>query len=89
MSFVAGRHLTGLALLTILALGFGPDRAVSGRWHQTSRANASRECAPDDKLREAIQNGRRKQLIASSLALLATTPRHNLAVSPRSWREFA
>jgi hypothetical protein len=38
------------------------------------RANGSRECAPDDRLREAIQNLFVTQLwIASSQALLAMT----------------
>src|SRR2546422_8088102 len=37
------------------------------------RANGSRECAPDDKLREAIHKAARKVWIASSLALLAMT----------------
>jgi Protein of unknown function (DUF418) len=36
------------------------------------RANGSRECAPDDRLREAIQR-KKKDWIASSLALLAMT----------------
>jgi hypothetical protein len=35
------------------------------------RANGSRECAPDDKLREAIQKA--KNWIASSQELLAMT----------------
>jgi hypothetical protein len=38
------------------------------------RANGSRECAPDDRLREAIQNFTAGAVwIASSLALLAMT----------------
>src|SRR5260221_8679086 len=42
------------------------------------RANGSRECAPDDRLREAIHLAAKKGWIASSLALLAmTTPTSN------------
>jgi hypothetical protein len=37
------------------------------------RANGARECAPDDRLREAIQKPK-QDWIASSLALLAMTP---------------
>ena len=37
------------------------------------RANGSRECAPDDRLREAIHFAAKKAWIASSLALLAMT----------------
>jgi len=37
------------------------------------RANGSRECAPDDRLREAIQLWARQVWIASSLSLLAMT----------------
>ncbi len=37
------------------------------------RANGSRECAPDDRLREAIHRGTNKEWIASSLPLLAMT----------------
>jgi hypothetical protein len=37
------------------------------------RANGSRECAPDDRLREAIQNATSKNWIASSQELLAMT----------------
>jgi hypothetical protein len=38
------------------------------------RANGSRECAPDDRLREAIHSHRGKKVwIASSQALLAMT----------------
>jgi hypothetical protein len=39
------------------------------------RANGSRECAPDDRLREAIQlwARRKESWIASSLSLLAKT----------------
>jgi hypothetical protein len=39
------------------------------------RANGSRKCAPDDRLREAIQQPRSKSWIASSQALLAMTLR--------------
>jgi hypothetical protein len=39
------------------------------------RANGSRECAPDDRLREAIQKARKKSWIASSQELLAMTGR--------------
>src|SRR5258707_2405770 len=37
------------------------------------RANGSRECAPDDRLREAIHRSAKKEWIASSLTLLAMT----------------
>src|SRR6266446_8782749 len=37
------------------------------------RANGSRECAPDDRLREAIHLAARRAWIASSLSLLAMT----------------
>ena len=37
------------------------------------RANGSRECAPDDRLREAIHSAANEEWIASSLALLAMT----------------
>jgi len=37
------------------------------------RANGSRECAPDDRLREAIQFFSKEDWIASSQALLAMT----------------
>jgi hypothetical protein len=37
------------------------------------RANGSRECAPDDRLREAIQKATNKNWIASSQELLAMT----------------
>jgi hypothetical protein len=37
------------------------------------RANGSRECAPDGRLREAIHKATKKEWIASSLSLLAMT----------------
>jgi hypothetical protein len=37
------------------------------------RANGSRDCAPDDRLREAIHRAAKKDWIASSLALIAMT----------------
>src|SRR5258707_3382808 len=37
------------------------------------RANGSRECAPDDRLREAIHRAAKQVWIASSLLLLAMT----------------
>jgi hypothetical protein len=37
------------------------------------RANGSRECAPDDRLREAIQEPKKKNWIASSQEFLAMT----------------
>jgi hypothetical protein len=37
------------------------------------RANGSRERAPDDRLREAIQSGAKQDWIASSQVLLAMT----------------
>ena len=42
------------------------------------RANGSRECAPDDRLREAIHFCRLRFWISSSLALLAMTNRKQL-----------
>jgi hypothetical protein len=47
------------------------------------RANGSRECAPDDRLREAIQLWHRKleSWIASSQVLLAMTTRCESAIS--------
>jgi hypothetical protein len=36
------------------------------------RANGSRECAPDDRLRDAIQKARKEAWIASALALRAS-----------------
>jgi hypothetical protein len=65
-----------------------------GRWmarpklSTSLRANGSRECAPDDRLREAIQNATKEDWIASSQALLAMTG-WNAArkqESPRHWR---
>ena len=47
------------------------------------RANGSRECAPDDRLREAIHGSAKQVWIASSLALLAMTSRYASAISPR------
>jgi hypothetical protein len=46
--------------------------------HPSLRANGSRECAPDDRLREAIQLWRSEteSWIASSQGLLAMTARH-------------
>src|SRR5260221_12490197 len=41
------------------------------------RANGSRECAPDDRLREAIHRAAKEEWIASSQALLAMTTRKN------------
>jgi hypothetical protein len=70
--------------LTLLAMT-GPDtsarsfetviasqRVARMRARPSLRANGSRECAPDDRLREAIQS-RKKGWIASSLTLLAMT----------------
>jgi hypothetical protein len=37
------------------------------------RATGSRECAPDDRLREAIHSVTKKEWIASSLTLRAMT----------------
>jgi hypothetical protein len=58
--------------LTLLAMtGRIPAQGVL---RPSLRANGSRECAPDDRLREAIQS-RKKGWIASSLTLLAMTGR--------------
>src|SRR5438876_7047566 len=43
------------------------------RYRPSLRANGSRECAPDDKLREAIHDATTEEWIASSLLLLAMT----------------
>jgi hypothetical protein len=43
------------------------------------RANGSSECAPDDRLREAIHSAAKEEWIASSLTLLAMT-----AMGPKS-----
>jgi hypothetical protein len=52
------------------------------------RANGSRECAPDDRLREAIHGAtRKKEWIASSQVLLAMTAGQAFAISPRVSRE--
>jgi hypothetical protein len=56
------------------------------------RANGSRECAPDDRLREAIHAAAEKGWIASSLSLLAMTGRevyNGAALSPRALDSFA
>src|ERR1019366_10056348 len=48
------------------------------------RANGSRECAPDDRLRDAIQSGA-AAWIASSLSLLAMTTSTDVALDqPRA-----
>src|SRR5258708_2860674 len=54
------------------------------------RANGSRECAPDDRLREAIQLWRRatESWIASSQVLLAMTARYGLPISRRNASEL-
>jgi len=50
-------------------------------------------CAGDRSInpshpRRAIQKGRTKEWIASSLTLLTMRSRHSFAISPRTWREF-
>ena len=52
------------------AVGARPQQA---RRRSSLRANGSRECAPDDRLREAIHLPARMNWIASSLSLLAMT----------------
>jgi len=44
-----------------------------GKINSSLRANGSRECAPDDKLREAIHGAAKEVWIASSQGLLAMT----------------
>src|SRR6266550_2063778 len=44
-------------------------------WGSSLRANGSRECAPDDRLREAIHLSAKKVWIASSRCSLAQTLR--------------
>jgi hypothetical protein len=50
------------------------------------RANGSRECAPDDRLREAIDSA--EGWIASSQVLLAMTLRQKSAISRRDASEL-
>jgi predicted amidohydrolase YtcJ len=45
----------------------------TGNISPSLRANGSRECAPDDRLREAIHAATKQEWIASSLTLLAMT----------------
>jgi hypothetical protein len=47
--------------------------AVTNNPSTSLRASGSRECAPDDRLREAIQKATSKDWIASSQELLAMT----------------
>src|SRR3954468_2294956 len=47
------------------------------------RANGSRECAPDDRLREAIQKAASEDWIASSQVLLAMTAASRLTIRQR------
>ena len=56
-----------------------PERKTASRGTPSLRANGSRERAPDDRLREAIQSDA-QHWIASSHALLAMTEDE---VSPR------
>jgi hypothetical protein len=82
MSFVAGRHLPVLPCVSDPIVPCQAD----GTKHRvpTRRANAR----PMTGFAQQSRTGR-KEWIASSLALLAMTSRHNLAISPRNWREFA
>jgi hypothetical protein len=61
-----------------------PIEAIARRLAVTSepslRANGSRECAPDDRLREAIHGATKQVSIASSAALLAMTSNKKPAV---------
>jgi hypothetical protein len=69
-------HLLFSLLLRFLAGPFAIIRAARQQANGASpslRANGSRECAPDDRLREAIQLYQRKSWIASSQVLLAMT----------------
>src|SRR4249919_3956026 len=58
------------------------------------RANGSRECAPDDWLREAIHRAICGGMDCFVASFLAMTPGHDLAFSPRvapevCWKLFA
>jgi hypothetical protein len=52
------------------------------------RANGSRECAPDDRLREAIYRAAKSVWIASSLPFLAMTLRDMSPHSRGTMNEF-
>jgi hypothetical protein len=65
--------------------GLNPSRAsvsstgwCGGDFSPSLRANGSRECAPDDRLREAIHLDARQVWIASSASLLAMTAMQKL-----------
>jgi hypothetical protein len=47
------------------------------------RANGSRECAPDDRLREAIQKPQKQPGLLRRLRLLAMTGLIELKTAPR------
>jgi hypothetical protein len=53
------------------------------------RANGSRECAPDDRLREAIHLAPKEEWIASSFALLAMTSVSKFAPGSRKFVDQA
>src|SRR5258708_22695638 len=67
----------------------GPDELSLSQTFPSLRANGSRECAPDDRLREAIQS-RNQDWIASSRSLSSGQPKARAAcASPlqqRRWR---
>jgi len=52
----------------------GPDELSLSQTLPSLRANGSRECAPDDRLREAIQS-RNQDWIASSRSLSSGRPK--------------
>jgi hypothetical protein len=53
------------------------------------RANGSRECAPDDKLREAIHASHAEERMDHFVAsLLATTEKHSFAISQHVCSSF-
>jgi hypothetical protein len=53
--------------------GWIEDFHLQAADHARHTANGSRECAPDDRLREAIRRAAKQVWIASSLSLLAMT----------------
>ncbi len=56
--------------------GWTEDFHLQAVVHTRHTANGSRECASDDRLREAIQTLGKQDWIASSLTLLAMTNKH-------------
>src|SRR5665647_1142062 len=72
---LAGRSCHLLGGITATGWSGGQIGSAAQPSPSSLRANGSRECAPDDGLREAIQKAAREGRITSSLALLAMTGR--------------